>query len=231
LIVVVIITPCFGIDGKRIEDYSTGLRPWEQKQLDSLFDEIVEDIYQNFKGIPEQKLLDEEDNPIKKVGIWPFQDDIEFKFYNRFRQKVLSGSPFRVYERKDVENLLQEQGLQNTDIYKKDDQMEIGRLTQWNGLIYGKVTLSAENLFGKRKIYLNADCHFNNIESGEVIWTNTFSNYYKPQLPLQFYLYGLLMLLVLLIGFNIATKGRKVSLWVGIFVALAVLYTIWFYVI
>ena len=221
----------FAVDGKRIEDYSTGLKPWEQKELDSLFDKLSAEIYESFVSIPQTKLEDEEGEPIKNVGMWQFKDDIGDKFYNRFRQKVTNHPTFRLYERKDIQKSLEELGLQNSDMYSKEDRLKIGNLKQWNGLIYGKVTLSAENILGKRKIYLNVDCNFDNIESGQVVWAKTFSDYFKPQLPLLFFLIGIGVLFGLTIGLNIASKGRHVSKMIGFFIVFSVLFSIWFYVL
>jgi hypothetical protein len=231
ILVLALYTNISANQGKLIEDYSSGLRPWEQTKLDEMFDKIVDEIFLEFSRIEPEKLFDDQGRSIERVGIWHFKGDIQNKFYNRFRSKIVAITEYRVYERQDLDKSLQELGLQESDIYAKDGQRRLGQMTQWNGLIYGKVNVSAENILGKRKLYLSVDSHFNNIEDGRVIWSKEYSEYFKPQLPLNYYFYGLVIIFGLLVGFNIVSKGRSISLIVGFSILLASIYTIWFFVI
>ena len=227
----VLFSNVFASQGKRIEDYAKGLRPWEQTKLDAMFAKIAEEIFRDFSQIESGNLIDDQGRLIERVGIWPFEGDMQNKFYNRFRSMVVTVSRYRVYERKDLDKSLQELGLQESDIYASNGQKRLGQMTQWNGLIYGTVNISAENLLGKRKLYLSVNSHFNNIVDGRVIWTKEYSEYFKPQIPFNFFIYGLVIILGLSIALNIMSRGRRASLVAGFFIFLASAYTVWFFVI
>ena len=183
------------------------------KELDGLLNEVALDIASNFKSIPPQNLRSDKGEQISRIGLWQFEGDVENRFYNNFRAHLLQLGMFRVYERKDIANLLKELNFQENDIYSKQTQKRLGNLTQWNGLIYGKITVRRHHLGILRdRIYLRVECHFNNIEDGLVVWSQEYTKFKRINIIYGLIMSNIVILIAALAGDFLRYKSGKESI-------------------
>jgi len=198
--------------------------------LDKLIDEAVEYMIADFNKIPPNKTKDKDEKQIKGVGLLPIKNDINDKFYNRLKSKF-SKTKFLLYERNEIEEILKEQSIQNKDFYSKDVRLEIGKLTQWKGVIFGKLNHHIEKKFGKEKIYFELTLNFDNLETGQVVWNEHFTGNKKVQYPMYYFYLGLAIIFMIMLGVNNITRGSKISSLIGSFLVLSALYSVWFFII
>ncbi len=202
----------------------------DHQYLDQLFDQAVQELSDSFYEIPSEKTSRFSNRSIEGIAILPLEGDIEEKFYSRFRS-TLTRSRFFLYERNEIERILSNQGIQQADYYSKEGRLRIGELTQWKGIVFGKINAYTENLLGKKQIYLEVSLDFDNLETGQVIWNEHRTYSAKKKYSLLVYPVVVLALLVLIFLLNWATRGRKVSV-VTISGILAIIsFSIWFFVI
>ena len=202
----------------------------EHQLLDELIDESVNFLYDSFQEIQHDKTKDIDGSDIEGIGILPFKNDIEEKFDKRIGKELIK-TRFLIYEKQKISTLLNEQQIQMQDFYSKEGRIKIGKLTQWKGVIFGQVNTYIENLLGKRKIYLEVNASFDNLETGHIVWKEHFTSFKKVQFPLQYFIYGILFILLAVFSINIFSKGRYTSKIIGAGFFLILLYTIWFFVL
>jgi len=223
LIVLVLISIC--VFAKNKSEFSIR----EHQYLDELIEESVDFLYISFQEIPLSKTKDRDGKDIEGVGILPFKDDIDDKFHKQLK-RMMTKTKFNVYE-KQIGTLLEEQAIQQQDFYSKDGRVKIGLLTQWKGMIYGQANTYMENFLGKRKIYLEINLTFNNLETGQMIWSEPFTKYKKINYSIHYFIYGVIFILLAVFSINIFSKGRYTSKIIGTGFFLILLYTIWFFVL
>jgi len=206
-------------------DYSIA----EKLIIEEMSQELSEMAFQSFKAIPQTKLNGSDGRPIKGCAILPIPNDIEDVFYNLLKSKFTKVD-LNFYERKEIDRIIAEQGLQSVDFYSNDGRLKIGKLKQWKGIIVGELNSKIESKFGKKKIYLELAIDMNNLETGQVIWSENFKTYKKSEYPIIIYLIGMGLFFVLGIFLNAVSKGRKTSFILSLFFVLMILYSIWYFV-
>lgn len=197
--------------------------------IDNLIERSVSDIFESFQEVPIKNFTSEQGSKIEGFGMY-FKRDIDDKVFANIKKKFTK-TRFRVYEKERVNELLQEQSIQMEDFYSKKGRLKIGQLTQWKGFLIGNVSSSMENKFGKKSFYIVISCDFINLETGELIWSDSFTNFHKVKLPLN--LYFVIIFLILLIAWiaNFLSKGVRTNMIFGISFILFLGYSIWFFII
>lgn len=198
--------------------------------LDELMNKGVEILSQSFNNINPLKTIDKNDNEIEGIGILPFKGDLEGKFYRRMK-KEFTRTRFKVYEKEELDHLLNEQRIQQQDFYSKEGRLKIGQLTQWKGIIFGEINAYIENLLGKRKIYLEIELSFDNLETGQIVWSEHYTDYEKVKININYFIYGMLLLFISIFSINGITHGHYTTkvFGIGFFAILA--WIVWFFVI
>jgi hypothetical protein len=138
---------------------------------------------------------------------------------------------YNFYEREHVNALLSEQKIQMADFYSKEGRLKIGRLTQWKGIVFGKVRIYTEPNLGKQKVYVSADISLDNMETGQIVWHESLRRGETMQYPLKFFILGIASIFVLVLLGNKGTALRHTSQWLALGVICALLYSVWFFII
>ncbi|MCD4818905.1 MAG: penicillin-binding protein activator LpoB [Candidatus Cloacimonetes bacterium] len=198
--------------------------------LDEMFDEATKIIIKNFNEISPNKTRDKDGREIEGVGILPIENDIGDKFFIRLKPKF-TNSKFNLFEKGKIENLLKEQAIQTQDFYSKEGRLKIGQLTQWKGVIFGKLNHHIEKNLGKEKIYFEISLNFDNLETGQIVWSEHYTTNRKVQYPITYFAIGILLILGLTYGLNLMNRGKKTSILIGLGIILMILYSIWFFII
>ncbi len=196
---------------------------------DKLVDESVCHLYESFLNIPDSKFVGKDGREIQGFGI-VFESDLEDKVSDKFRQKFTK-TKFKVYRKEGVDKLLEEQAIQSQDFYSKAGRLKIGQLTQWKGYLVGKINYRLDNHLFKKSVYVDITSDFFNLEDGNLIWSDKYTNSYKVKLPIKVYLIGLAVVLILTILFNILTRGKSTTLIMGLALVGVISYSIWFFVL
>jgi len=197
----------------------------DQQYLDELFDQAVLELFDSFSKIHPNKT-----QTIEGVGILPFKGDVDDKFYNRLKS-ALTKSRFFMYERTAVDKLLNEHGIQQQDFYSKEGRLKIGNLTQWKGLVFGKINSRTENILGKRKVYIEVSASFDNLETGQIAWAENRTYSTKVSYPMQIFIVVTLGFFVLIYLLNWSSKGRYVSRIATTGIIAAACFAVWFFII
>jgi hypothetical protein len=200
------------------------------EMADQLFEELSLEIAESFKKIPERKMQGQSGRPIEGIGILPFEGDNEGNLYNQVRNQLLK-TRYNFYEREHVNALLSEQKIQMADFYSKEGRLKIGRLTQWKGIVFGKVRIYTEPNLGKQKVYVSADISLDNMETGQIVWHESIRRGATVQYPMVWFFIGIFMILIFTIIGNKATKMMHTSIVLAIAFLTAMLYTVWFFII
>ncbi len=225
ILILIIVFYSLSLFGSSITDLTLE----ENLIVDKLIAQNVEEIYNSFQEVPDLKFTDSNGRAIEGFGMY-FESDINEKVFTNVK-KSFTKTRFRVYEKERVDKLLQEQSIQMQDFYSKEGRLRIGKFTQWKGFLIGNVKSRIENKLGKKGIYLEISCDFINLETGELIWSETFSSFHKMNLALYYYFIGIFLILLLAWLFNNLSQGSKTSLIMGLAVVLMLAFTIWYFVL
>jgi len=205
--------------------------------IDKLLTQSTREIYESFTKISESKLMSEDGSRIEgfaikfeKDSIYTIPQELIQKTSSQF-EKRFSKSEFSIYESDKLEDLLKEQSIQMEDFYAKAGRLKIGSLTQWKGLLLGSVHLREEYKFCKKNYYLDISAKFLNLETGEMLWSDTITKSQKSNLPLYLYLVGSLALFILILLINSLTQGKYTRTMISLTLILLLLYTLWFFII
>ena len=198
--------------------------------LDELLDDATKIIIASFKEIPANKTKDKEGVDISGIGILPIENDIGDKLFIRMKEEF-SRTKFFLYEKDKIDKLLNEQSIQQQDFYSKEGRLKIGGLTQWKGLIFGKLEHHIEKNFGKEKVYLEVSLNFDNLETGQIIWSEHYTINKKVKYSIIYFGIGILSIFGLVFGLNLINKGRNPNPLIGMGLLMLILYSIWFFVI
>jgi hypothetical protein len=215
-------------------DQNRGFSVSEHLILDELIDQSVNLLFDSFQSVPPDKFHYKKDSTIEGFGMLfesaPQDSVLEDKIFSRMK-KAFTKTKFRLYEKENIDNILQEQDIQSNDFYSQKGRLNAGNLTPWKGFLIGKVSPTIEKNLGKKKLYLDFSCDFCNLETGELIWSESVRNYQRIRFPMHFFLIAVALIVLGIAGFNIITQGKKTSFILGSGILAMLLLFIWFFFI
>ncbi len=107
---------------------------------------------------------------IIRIGVLGFEDD-DGTIQNAVTSAITEKTRFKVIERRDLDKILEEQGIQLKDILDEKTRVQHGKIKGVQGLIFGKV-LGWEKGFMAQS--LKVDLKFDDVERGEILLSKEF---------------------------------------------------------
>ncbi len=140
---------------------------------------------------------------IVRIAVLGFEGD-DGTIQNAVISAITEKTRFKVIERKDLDKILEEQGIQLKDILDKKTRIQHGKIKGVQGLIFGQV-LGWEKGFLSESLKVNLK--FDDVERGEILLSKEFR--VKVVAPVRdAIIYGLIGMLILL-TLMMAVKRRQ----------------------
>lgn len=192
-----------------------------EEAADSLYNDLIKTVYSKYDTLSE----------VERVVIRPFNNDKKDKFYASFSAKFNNNPSFKIYERKNIESVLEELAQQNEDYYSADTKSKIGEFTGSQAVISGDTDLNIETTYGKKRIKFTVSAEFHHLESAERIWSKSIELSKKIKYPLYVYIIVLGAAFLLLVLFNFLFRGRVTTFLIVLFILFVFLFSIWFFIL
>ena len=140
---------------------------------------------------------------ISRIAVLDFEGD-DGTVREALISVITEKTNFKVIERKDLDKILEEQGLQLKDIMDEKTRIQHGKIKGVQGLLMGKVLGMKKGFMSySLKVHLKLD----DVEKGEVLFSKDFN--IKAVSPVRdWIIYGVIGIIILLIVIVLLTKRR-----------------------
>lgn len=140
---------------------------------------------------------------IVRIAVLDFEGD-DGSIHNAITSAITEKTNFKVIERKDLDKILEEQGLQLKDIMDEKTRIQHGKIKGVQGLLFGKVLGMEKGFLSYSiKVHLKLD----DVEKGEILFSKDFN--IKVVSPVRNWLiYGVAGIIILIIIIIALTKRR-----------------------
>jgi hypothetical protein len=140
---------------------------------------------------------------IVRIAVLDFEGD-DGTFQNAMTSAITEKTNFKVIERKDLDKILEEQGLQLKDVMDEKTRIKHGKIKGVQGLLFGKV-LGMEK--GFMSYTLKVHLKFDDVEKGEILFSKDFN--IKVVSPVRdWIIYGVIGIIILIVILIALTKRR-----------------------
>jgi len=144
-----------------------------------------------------------DDVHFRLLGIGPIEGD-NGQLNDALTSKIKAETQYHLIERKDLDKILEEQGVQLSPIADDRGPVEPGKIKGVEGLLMGKIVKEqCSFLFCSLDIFIKLD----DVEGGEVVFAENFKAQFLP--PSTIYGFTGSTLLILFILYAIWAKARK----------------------
>lgn len=142
----------------------------------------------------------------RRVAVYDFKGDTG-ALYNALSAAVQKDRRFELVERKLLDNLLKEQGLQVSDIASREHRVKFGQIKGVQAIFMGEVTKLTANLFWNE---ISAHVRLVDVQTGQVLMSGNFSAGGKTRLlvPVAAGAAALLLLILLVVAARAAKRKR-----------------------
>lgn len=140
---------------------------------------------------------------IVRIAILDFEGD-DGTIQNAITTAITEKTNFKVIERKDLDKILEEQGLQLKDIMDEKTRIQHGKIKGVQGLLFGKVLGMEKGFLSYTvKVHLKLD----DVEKGEILFSKDFN--IKVVSPVRnWIIYGVIGVIILVFIIVALTKRR-----------------------
>ena len=140
---------------------------------------------------------------IVRIAILDFEGD-DGTIQNAITSAITEKTNFKVIERKDLDKILEEQGLQLKDIMDEKTRIQHGKIKGVQGLLFGKVLGMEKGFLSYTvKVHLKLD----DVEKGEILFSKDFN--IKVVSPVRnWIIYGVIGVIILVFIVVALTKRR-----------------------
>ena len=140
---------------------------------------------------------------IVRIAILDFEGD-DGTIQNAITSAITEKTNFKVIERKDLDKILEEQGIQLKDIMDEKTRIQHGKIKGVQGLLFGKVLGMEKGFLSYTvKVHLKLD----DVEKGEILFSKDFN--IKVVSPVRnWIIYGVVGIIILIIVIIALTKRR-----------------------
>lgn len=142
---------------------------------------------------------------IVRIAILDFEGD-DGTIQNAITSAITEKTNFKVIERKDLDKILEEQGLQLKDIMDEKTRIQHGKIKGVQGLLFGKVLGMEKGFLSYTvKVHLKLD----DVEKGEILFSKDFN--IKAVSPVRnWVIYGIIGIVILVVVIGMLKKRRQV---------------------
>ena len=144
-----------------------------------------------------------DDIHFRLLGIGPIEED-DGTLVDALTTAVKTKTRYHLIERKDLNKILKEQGVQLSPISDPRRPVEPGKIKGVEGLLMGKIVkMNCSFLFCSMQVFMKLD----DVEGGDVKFAETFDAYYLP--PSTKYGIAAVVVLILVIFYAKRKRRRK----------------------
>ena len=144
---------------------------------------------------------------IVRIAVLDFEGD-DGTIQNDVTSAITEKTHFKVIERKDLDKILGEQGLQLKDVMDEKTRIKLGKIKGVQGLLFGKV-LGVEK--GFMSYTLKVHLKFDDVEKGEILFSKDFTS--SVVSPTRNYLaFGAICIIILLVILGMLKKRRVMAI-------------------
>ena len=140
---------------------------------------------------------------IVRIAVLDFEGD-DGTVQNAVTSAIAEKTNFKVIERKDLDKILEEQGLQLKDIMDEKTRIQHGKIKGVQGLLFGKVLGMEKGFLSYTvKVHLKLD----DVEKGEILFSKDFHIIVVSPVR-NWLIYGVVGIIILIIVIIALTKRR-----------------------